>query len=117
MTVRQIDELTERMHQAIAGMLEEPEQAEVVEVAAPTTFVEADRDPPGGAKSKVCRAAMATSKCAPTTTTSGKRETEIFRTKSVPAHAIGMKFVQWLSIEDPDTFFIADFPTSRRASR
>ncbi len=34
MTVRQIDELTERMRQAIAGMLEEPEQAEV-EVAAP----------------------------------------------------------------------------------
>ncbi|MFZ1941670.1 MAG: NIPSNAP family protein [Terracidiphilus sp.] len=39
----------------------------------------------------------------------GKREEflEIFRTKSVPAHAaIGMKILgPWLSIEDPDTFF------------
>jgi len=32
---------------------------------------------------------------------------EIFRTKSIPAHAeIGMKILgPWLSIEDPDTFF------------
>src|SRR6201998_2128541 len=32
---------------------------------------------------------------------------EIFRSKSMPAHAeIGMKIVgPWLSIEDPDTFF------------
>ncbi len=32
---------------------------------------------------------------------------EIFRTKSMPAHAeIGMKILgPWLSIEDPDTFF------------
>jgi hypothetical protein len=39
----------------------------------------------------------------------GKREEflEIFRSKSVPAHAeIGMKILgPWLSIEDPDTFF------------
>jgi hypothetical protein len=40
---------------------------------------------------------------------SGKRSEflEIFRTKSMPAHAeIGMKILgPWLSIEDPDTFF------------
>jgi len=32
---------------------------------------------------------------------------QIFRTKSIPAHAeIGMKILgPWLSIEDPDTFF------------
>jgi NIPSNAP len=39
----------------------------------------------------------------------GKREEflEIFRTKSMPAHAeIGMKILgPWLSIDDPDTFF------------
>ncbi|MGA3135538.1 MAG: NIPSNAP family protein [Terracidiphilus sp.] len=43
---------------------------------------------------------------------------EIFRTKSMPAHAeIGMKILgPWLSIEDPDTFFfMRGFPdlTSR----
>ena len=36
-----------------------------------------------------------------------KRFLEIFRARSVPAHAeIGMKILgPWLSIEDPDTFF------------
>ena len=39
---------------------------------------------------------------------------EIFRTKSMPAHAeIGMKILgPWLSIEDPDTFFfMRGFPS------
>ena len=43
---------------------------------------------------------------------------EVFRTRSIPAHAeIGMKILgPWLSIEDPDTFFfMRGFPdlTSR----
>lgn len=52
----------------------------------------------------------------------GKRDgfLEIFRTRSMPAHAeIGMKILgPWLSVEDPDTFFfMRGFPTSLRASR
>lgn len=45
---------------------------------------------------------------------------EIFRRRSVPAHAeIGMKILgPFLSVEDPDTFFLcAAFPTSLHGSR
>ena len=48
-------------------------------------------------------------KCAPTKPQPGKRSEflEIFRSKSIPAHAeIGMKILgPFLSVEDPDTFF------------
>jgi hypothetical protein len=45
---------------------------------------------------------------------------EIFRTKSIPAHAeIGMKILgPFLAVEDPDTFFsCAVFPTWLRVNR